>query len=1104
MLPAIALLFPLAGLQSDENPYQPTIEPASEEGSDAMARFTLPEEFELTLFAAEPQLANPVCFTVDHDGDCYVAETFRVHAGVTDMRNHMGWLHDELANRSVADRVAMMRRHEGAGFELDYGTEHDRVRLIRDTDGDGVADTTTVFADGFNDPADGIGSGLLSYRGDVFYTCMPHLWRLRDHDGDGLSDERTALSSGYGVHIALLGHDLHGLRIGPDGRLYFSSGDRGFRVETPDGEIDHTHTGAVLRCNLDGSDLEVFATGLRNPQELVFDKYGNLWTGDNNSDGGDKARWVHVVEGGETGWRFAFQYITQPVSRGPWNDEKLWHPWHEGQAAYILPPVANLGNGPSGLTYNPYEDAPADTREHFFLCDFRGDPRISGIHAFDVQPAGAGFTLGEVEPFVWGSLVTDCDFGPEGDLYFSDWVFGWNAPGKGRIYRLRPTGGARPPSAREAHALLGKGMGDTGLVELRALLAHADMRVRQEAQFELVRRGEAGAEVLADIARDRDAGQARLHGIWGLGMAGRERPATLGSVRALLVDGDAQVRAQAARVLGDERDPLAAQALIARLADESARVRMYAAIGLGRIGDERAVEALFGLLRETLDKDPPLRHAGVMGLVGCATREQLLAAARDLDPHARMGACLALRRHRDPAIATFLADADPLVSLEAARAINDVPIRGARADLARALLDGATRSGAFVRRALNACLHTGTLSDMQRVAALAALPDPAPAHRVEAIDLLTVWGDTSSPVGRVTGEYRPFTEQWRPSVELPFAPPSVAALVVELGASLEDAPGEVRAAWARLAARARIPDTHSRLAAWVADEDQPSEVRVTSFDALRALGGAHLDAVIELALGAGDDGLRARALDALGELSVERAVPLFEQTLASGTIVECRAVYRAMKDMDDPRIEALFAHELSSKVRVNTIAEELALDLMIAAQESRFADVRTLAQRYVNVRSNVADKRLAPYHWSIFGGDARRGRKLYEDPELSCLRCHPRGVDAETGVGPDLSHISQRISRRQILESIVLPNARIAPGYEGHLLRVTDGTVFTGRILNEDAEVLHLQNADGEVVEIAVEDIEARRADLSAMPEGHERFLTREEMRDLIEYVADL
>ena len=109
----------------------------------------------------------------------------------------------------------------------------------------------------------------------------------------------------------------------------------------------------MLRCNPDGTELEVFATGLRNPQELAFDEFGNLFTGDNNSDSGDKARWVYLVEGGDSGWRIGYQFIAGPISRGPWNEEKLWYPAFDGQAAYIVPPIANIADGPSGLAYDP-------------------------------------------------------------------------------------------------------------------------------------------------------------------------------------------------------------------------------------------------------------------------------------------------------------------------------------------------------------------------------------------------------------------------------------------------------------------------------------------------------------------------------------------------------------------------------------------------------------------------------------------------------------------------------------------------------------------------------------------------------------------------------
>ncbi len=216
---------------------------------------------------------------------------------------------------------------------------------------------------------------------------------------------------------------MHGLVIGPDGRLYFSIGDRGLNVKTKEGRhLYNPDSGAVLRCELDGSNLEIFCTGLRNPQELAFDDYGNLFTVDNNSDSGDKARLYHLVQGGDYGWRMHYQYLPD---RGPWNREKLWHLPHEGQAAYVIPPIAHITDGPSGLVAYPGTGLGDEYAGAFFVCDFRGGPANSAIRMFKMEPDGATFKLTKYEPFVENVLATDCDFGPDGAFYISDWVDGW-------------------------------------------------------------------------------------------------------------------------------------------------------------------------------------------------------------------------------------------------------------------------------------------------------------------------------------------------------------------------------------------------------------------------------------------------------------------------------------------------------------------------------------------------------------------------------------------------------------------------------------------------------------------------------------------------------
>src|SRR5215468_12178686 len=128
---------------------------ASNEAELAIKRFQVAPGLKVDLWAAEPMLANPVAFNFDEHGRAYVCETFRLGAGVDDIRGIMPWLNEELASRTVDDRLAEMKRYLGDRFAR-YSEHSERIRLLEDRSGLGKADHATVFAEHFNDPLDGI------------------------------------------------------------------------------------------------------------------------------------------------------------------------------------------------------------------------------------------------------------------------------------------------------------------------------------------------------------------------------------------------------------------------------------------------------------------------------------------------------------------------------------------------------------------------------------------------------------------------------------------------------------------------------------------------------------------------------------------------------------------------------------------------------------------------------------------------------------------------------------------------------------------------------------------------------------------------------------
>ena len=676
---------------------------------------TVPAGFKIQLFAKEPLVADPVSFDIDSHGRVFVAESERQERGIEDNRSSPFWLMDDLTAQTVDDRLHYYEKwKDKRKGGMDYYTAFaDRIRMVEDSNGDGVGDRVTNFSRDFHDPLDGPGAGILVDGTDLFYTCIPNLWRLRDANADGKADTTESMFRGFGVRTALRGHDMHGLTIGMDGRIYWSIGDRGYQITTREGTLlADPKSGAVFRCRPDGTQLEVFATGLRNPQELAFNEYGDLFTGDNNSDAGDKARFVYVMPQGETGWDMNYQTLEGANQRGPWNQEGIWHlrtgP-DQQYPAWTLPPLAHIGSGPSGLAYTPGTGMPKEWDRRFYLCDFLGSETQSSVIAVQVEMDGAGYKVTSAKPFVTNVLATDITFGPDGRMFVSAWGGGWYSTQQGAIHAIWDPLMRDGAASIQTRSILAAGFSVRPISELIALMQHPDLRVRRGAQFALAsmgslstmqllalaQAGEADGNNDADPTNDRLRQLAQIHAIWALGMQANgirctalTQPDPLAPIISLLDDDDAEVRTQTARVLGDAGYISAASKLIEHITDESPRVRAACALACGQLGlksksvTTEAIPALTAALFENDTKDAFLRHALVIGLAECADSAKLQELSADQFASVRLGVLLAMRRQKDPAIQRFLFDPDFRIATEAARAIWDVPIPGGFAALA--------------------------------------------------------------------------------------------------------------------------------------------------------------------------------------------------------------------------------------------------------------------------------------------------------------------------------------------------------------------------------------------------------------------------------------
>ena len=382
----------------------------------ALDGFQVKDGYEVKLFASEPMLLNPTNIDVDHRGRVYVCEAYNYRPQISNVPTKF---------------------------------EGDRIVILEDKDGDGVADASKVFYQG---PEINAPLGICVLGNEVIVSQSPYIWKFTDTDGDDKADKKEILFQG--INGIQNDHGVHSLSLGSDGRFYFSMGNASETIfdqhnkilRTVDGisiEPSHFRQGLILRGNLDGTGFEVLGQNFRNNYECTVDAYGNIWQSDNDDDGNRGTRINYILEYGRYGYRDELTNATCQTFRTNWEDSIPLRHWHLNDPG-VVPNMLQTGSGsPCGMT----------VYEGDLFPDIKGDLlHAEALHniirAYHPSIVGAGKTA-EIKKILhhdedsWFRPVDVC-VAPDGSIMVADWYdpgVGGHYAGdqsKGRIYRLAP------------------------------------------------------------------------------------------------------------------------------------------------------------------------------------------------------------------------------------------------------------------------------------------------------------------------------------------------------------------------------------------------------------------------------------------------------------------------------------------------------------------------------------------------------------------------------------------------------------------------------------------------------------------------------------------
>jgi quinoprotein glucose dehydrogenase len=258
---------------------------------------------------------------------------------------------------------------------------------------------------------------------------------------------------------------------------------------------------------------------------------------------------------------------------------------------------------------------------------------------------------------------------------------------------------------------------------------------------------------------------------------------------------------------------------------------------------------------------------------------------------------------------------------------------------------------------------------------------------------------------------------------------------------------------------------------------------------------------VQIALNDQNESLRKEGRRLLAAMNPGDAVGALDTVLKRGTTDEKQSAFGVVATIPGGAADEILAGWMD-KLLAGKLAPELKLDLLDAASKRNDPRIKADLAKY----DKALDPKdpLAAYRVCLMGGNAADGKKIFfERPEASCVRCHK--VHGEGGdVGPVQDGIGTRQNREYMLESIVYPNAKIAPGFESVIVATKTGAGFAGVLKSETADELVLSSPEDGIIKVKKADIVKRDRGLSGMPEGLGQVLSKRDLRDLVEYLASL